>query len=256
MCLYNICIKPTFESPARVVPCGVCYECLQKKRADWTFRLMSQVLHSKSAYFCTFTYADLTSKYLKKSDLQNYFKRLRHVESKIKYFAVGEYGTKTKRPHWHAIIFNAMDKNNLTDKWKGGFSQIAPANRATIHYVTGYLLKQGEYELVGMVFQKKDRENMEYKPIMMCSKGLGAEYAKDAGEYHISNETFKSIEGNHISRYLQMKIWQGMEEERLQITEKEKMEFLESLKKSGKTRLSAKAYYRLLHQHFKNKQKF
>lgn len=256
MCLYNIYIKPTSDSPARVVPCGVCYECLQKRRADWTMRLSNEMIHSSSAYFCTFTYMKLDSKYLKKSDLQNYFKRLRHVEKGIKYFAVGEYGAKRKRPHFHAIIFNVKDKNNLTKEWKGGISQVLRANKALIHYLTGYVLKVGEYELVGMVFQKKEKQNQTYKPVMMCSKGLGINYVNDAGEYHISNETFKSIDGQHIPRYLQAKIWKEKEEERLKITEKEKAEFLESLKKSGKKRLSAKAYYRLLHQHFMNKQKF
>ena len=92
-----------------------------------------------------------------------------------------------------------------------------------IHYLTGYVLKVGEYELVGMVFQKKNAENKAYKPVMMCSKKLGINYVKDAGNYHISNETFKSFDGQHIPRYLQQKIWQDKEEERLKITEKQKI---------------------------------
>lgn len=212
------------------------------------------MLRSKSAHFCTFTYKNLKTTNLVKSDFQNMVKRLRHKEKQLKYFACGEYGEKTNRPHWHAIMFN-VDPRNVSNEWKEGFAKIVPANRATIHYLTGYVLKQGTYDLVGMVFLKKEEQERRYKPVMMCSKGLGSNYANDAGERHRSLETMKTKDGMHLSRYLISKIWKEHEEERLKITEKEKLEFLEKLKSSGK-KLSAKAYYKLLHQHFTNKQKF
>lgn len=62
---------------------------------------------------------------LTKKHLQNYFKRLRKYENqtsktpfneKIKYIACGEYGTKRKRPHYHAIVFNASI-NGLIQSW-------------------------------------------------------------------------------------------------------------------------------------------
>jgi len=44
---------------------------------------------------------------LVKDDLQRFFKRLRKsiYPNKLRYYAVGEYGGQTSRPHYHAIIF-------------------------------------------------------------------------------------------------------------------------------------------------------
>lgn len=253
MCLYQISICD--KAGQRIVPCGVCYECLQRRRSDWTFRLEQELISSSSSYFVTLTYSDenVTEK-LEKNDFQKYMKRLRHDQKALKYFAVGEYGMKTYRPHWHMIIFNISDVNDLDKHWNKGFIQVAKTNKATIHYVTGYLLKQGEYDLVGMVFQKKDEEAVKYKPVMMCSKGLGKVYVENGGEYHITNQTFKTHNGVHLSRYLKMKIFEKHEELRLGVTEDLKAEFLQQFDPNKK--VSAKKYYALLHQFMKNKQKF
>ena len=97
------------------VPCGKCYPCIRTKRNDWIFRLTEQLNETPVAYFATLTYnnenlptkADTGCSTLNYHDLQNYWKRLRkNNDDKLVYFAVGEYGTITKRPHYHAIIFN------------------------------------------------------------------------------------------------------------------------------------------------------
>lgn len=43
---------------------------------------------------------------LHKPHLQKFFKRLRFHGYNIRYYACGEYGDLTERPHYHAIIFN------------------------------------------------------------------------------------------------------------------------------------------------------
>jgi len=57
---------------------------------------------------------------LKKTDIQKFFKRLRKCHGKkhksIKYYAVGEYGGQTLRPHYHIVIFNA-DINYFERAW-------------------------------------------------------------------------------------------------------------------------------------------
>lgn len=40
------------------VPCGKCEACLQRKKADWVFRLLHEFNNSDSAYFITLTYND------------------------------------------------------------------------------------------------------------------------------------------------------------------------------------------------------
>ncbi|WMC01504.1 replication initiator protein [Microvirus D_HF4_371] len=49
------------------------------------------------------------------ADLRNFIKRLRHQYHKqkgMRYFAVGEYGTKTFRPHYHAGLFDFYQCHN------------------------------------------------------------------------------------------------------------------------------------------------
>ena len=79
--------------------------------------------------FLTLTYNDdnLPSDVgLHKDDLQRFFKRLRKAldTKKIRYFACGEYGDTTSRPHYHAIVFglglNEIDKKYVTDAWPLG----------------------------------------------------------------------------------------------------------------------------------------
>ena len=40
-----------------------------------------------------------------KEDLQRFFKRLRKAGFKFRYVASGEYGDRTKRPHFHIALF-------------------------------------------------------------------------------------------------------------------------------------------------------
>lgn len=95
----------------------------------WSFRLLQEDKKSTSSKFITLTYADETLpitrngyRSLCKRDLQLFFKNLRKIHSKgkrnrsIKYFAVGEYGGKVGRPHYHIILFNA-DIGKIREAW-------------------------------------------------------------------------------------------------------------------------------------------
>lgn len=39
------------------VPCGKCARCIQRRKMEWTFRMMHEMSESKTAYFVTLTYA-------------------------------------------------------------------------------------------------------------------------------------------------------------------------------------------------------
>lgn len=71
------------------------------------------------SYFITLTYSEKNipeNMSLEKSHLQKFFKRLRkQLTSKVRYFAVGEYGTKKGRPHYHVILFT---NGELAEKGK------------------------------------------------------------------------------------------------------------------------------------------
>lgn len=146
-----------------VVPCGKCEPCLNRRISSWAFRLSQQNKISNNAHFITFTYAhpplsNNALPTLKKRDFQNFLKRLRKIlptepyikkngktghRTTLKYYCCGEYGTRTQRPHYHAIMFNIPINilPELTNLWGHGHIQIDPCNMATISYTIGYLKK-------------------------------------------------------------------------------------------------------------------
>lgn len=105
------------------IACGKCLDCRMRRSRDWANRCMMELQYHDSAYFVTLTYNDkhLPIEYhtdgatgealpvatLRKSDLQNWIKRLRrrYPNDNIRYYAGAEYGRNTMRPHYHVIVF-------------------------------------------------------------------------------------------------------------------------------------------------------
>ena len=156
-CLEPISIrnpKGTTAADRITVPCGKCAACLQNRRGEWTTRLKIELEDATSAFFLTLTYNEDHLAFgdggpsLVKSDLQKFFKRLRKsIEPhKIRYYAVGEYGTDTARPHYHIILFNLpIDKiDNVRKAWADkegqeiGHIDVGTVTGGSIHYVTKY----------------------------------------------------------------------------------------------------------------------
>ena len=177
-CISPINIRNPAEEKQRItVPCGRCLFCLSSKRNEWSFRLWQEVKIAESAVFLTMTYADEHLLWnherplLYKPDLQKFIKRMRNFQTRktksnkqIRYYAVGEYGTKTKRPHYHMMAFNLHEKllNEVTQIWDKGHIDIGECNPATIRYLTKYVI---------------NRPDMQYKdapPFALMSKRPGS----------------------------------------------------------------------------------
>lgn len=98
------------------LPCGQCLECRLDYARQWALRCVHEAaMHEKNS-FITLTYSDesLVSEKLIYKHFQDFMKRLRKVQNDpIGVFVTGEYGEKTKRPHWHAIIFNWNPSDKL-----------------------------------------------------------------------------------------------------------------------------------------------
>ena len=98
------------------VPCGKCECCKDKKAREWACRAMCESQCSNAIpYFVTLTYNDscLPKNGVRKGSCQRFMKRLRinyerltGCVSQIRYFICAEYGSKTKRPHYHALLWN------------------------------------------------------------------------------------------------------------------------------------------------------
>lgn len=107
----TICWSPkqlSKEFASFQLPCGKCLECRLEYSRQWAIRCIHEAqMHPKNC-FITLTYDEkhVTPK-LDYSDFQKFMKKLRKLQNDpIGVFVTGEYGDKTKRPHWHAIIFN------------------------------------------------------------------------------------------------------------------------------------------------------
>lgn len=96
------------------IPCGKCVGCLLERSRQWAIRCEHERQTSSEACFITLTYApkhlvrnDNNVPTLYPRDLQLFIKKLRkHFEpTKIRFFACGEYGGETYRPHYHALLF-------------------------------------------------------------------------------------------------------------------------------------------------------
>lgn len=219
-----ICISPITlkkeDNSFNTVPCGKCYACVMNYRTDWIFRLTNEFEHSLSASFVTLTYDDehliyaddrngRTYAVLDKDDVQKFIKRFRYYDKRrIRYYIVGEYGEKSKRPHYHAIIFNHSDKiyENLQKAWKKGFIHCGSVTSASITYVTKYLLKKQltSYYIV--------------KPFALMSKNpaIGLNYLNYNKNMHKSNKdpTVKlNGKNKRMPRYYRDKIFSKLEKE-------------------------------------------
>lgn len=170
------------------VPCGKCAACMNRKRNEWSFRLEVELKHCTSAYFVTLTYEDdkvplnslgLPSVY--KRDCQLFLKRLRKMlqDCKIRYYMVSEYGSKTFRPHYHAIMYNLpADKklahDSILNSWSKGHVKVGSVTPQSIAYVTKYVItKEDLPDGLDPVFALMSR-----KP------GLGYQYVDSHKDWH------------------------------------------------------------------------
>lgn len=136
------------------VPCGRCDGCRADRAQEWAIRIYHEASQHERNCFLTLTYADPAPPVLDKKHLQDFFKRARHDYS-FRYFACGEYGSATHRPHYHAVFFGqdfldgAFDISDslyshpvLQEHWGHGQISIGSVTMASCCYVAGYVNKK------------------------------------------------------------------------------------------------------------------
>lgn len=105
------------------VPCGKCDDCRLTASRNWAYRCLMESKYHSDNWFVTLTFSDefLPSR-VDTKDVTMFMKRLRFRLSSpgMKFFASGEYGSKTKRPHYHLILFGCrLDDLMILDASKG-----------------------------------------------------------------------------------------------------------------------------------------
>lgn len=225
------------------VPCGSCPFCLKRKASHWALRLDNHIKDKGRVFFVTLTYENppispngfMT---LDKRVFQLFMKRLRKYEkkSRLSYYAVGEYGGVTHRPHYHVILYGLQDyifigvdndgydtfhSKSIESAWcdfhgnnsvKFGFVQIRGVkNNEAIKYCTKYITKG---RCIPM-FDKDDR----LKEFALMSKKLGLNYITEKTlRWHKSDLTrfYHTVEGGYkvsMPRYYRDKIFTKEERE-------------------------------------------
>lgn len=202
-----------------IVPCGSCNYCLEGKRTSWSFRLNQELRVSTSASFLTMTYDDEKIKYsdtgeqtLSKIDVQLFKKRIRKEQSqitqdKIRYYTVGEYGTKTSRPHYHSIMFNLHPAvlNSLPRIWTHGHIHAGDVTEASIHYVTKYVINRHGH----------DYDNRTPPFALMSRKpGIGSNYLQTHMQWHRADKrSYTQVNGilGPLPRFYKEKIFSPLE---------------------------------------------
>lgn len=215
------CVHPKYIAKNDVtVPCGSCAFCAATKRSDWALRLYYEAKKHYGSKFITLTYNNnhLTyhkgSPQLVKADLQNWFKRVRKAGYKMRYFAVGEYGSKTYRPHYHVIVFGDVPESVLTKAWSFqnkktkkyyaiGHCHIGTVTQASIMYCLGYIVN-------GKGWKMRVKRIPPFT-LMSRNPGLGANYLSPAmRDWHKSGrKNYAIVDGQkrHLPRYYKTKIF-------------------------------------------------
>ena len=143
---------------------------------------------------------------LRKKDFQDYMKRLRKAVSKrfpdappIRYYVAGEYGTKNKRPHYHAIVFNVPDAEMFFQSWSIGGTPIGSVH---VGHVSGdsiaYTMKYIDKSSFSPGHSRDDRA----KEFALMSKGLGKAYlTPDVVAYHRQSQVLyvTRLSGHRVS---------------------------------------------------------
>lgn len=201
------------------VPCGKCAYCLATRRSDWATRLHFEAEQHVVKRFVTLTYHP---KYLVtrnglgqlvKSHLQLWFKRIRREGYSVRYYAVGEYGTTTYRPHYHVLLFGDVPEDVLRDKWFRGHVHIGVLNRASVMYALGYVINSKQVDLKG---RSLPFATMSLKP------GIGHWYCVDPDivAWHRSDRrNYVIIDGEkrHLPRYYKNRMFSKIDHVRMAV---------------------------------------
>lgn len=173
--------KEMIDSGRRLLlPCRHCVGCRLSKSREWANRVVMEQLYHDESWFLTLTYDDenlppafavdsttgeIISSHstLVKSDLQKFMKRLRfNSKQNIRFFAAGEYGTHTYRPHYHLLLFGlhlddlqVIKKNFAGDDyyispfiekcWPYGIHILGKVTWQSAAYVARYTMKKATH---------------------------------------------------------------------------------------------------------------
>lgn len=131
---------------------------------------------------------------LSKRDFQLWLKRIRKLfdlreRRKIRFYACGEYGTRSRRPHYHVILFG-VSPEELDDEWvfwngqSGPSTNVRPSRLDTVLYRTwnrgivhvGEVSRKSIQYVAGYVTKKMTSDDDSFA-LMSRKPGIGSDAA-------------------------------------------------------------------------------
>lgn len=149
---------PPIAATTLRIPCGTCIGCRTDHASSWAARCLHESKYHEHSRFLTLTYTDEhlpANSWLDIRHTQLWLKRLRKARpaNKLRYFLTGQYGDRTKRPHYHALLFGLKHDDERTagkdlyqsDEadhiWGLGAVRIGTITGASATYVAQYTLR-------------------------------------------------------------------------------------------------------------------
>ena len=224
------CVSPFMikhEGEIFSVPCGKCVACKIARVREWTVRILHESEYYKHSVFVTLTYDDdhlPINNTLEKKEYQKFMKRLRKAlpnDDRIKYFACGEYGEESERPHYHAIILGLRlckdTKDLIEEKWPQGFVRLGTVTYDSIRYVLDYMHKKYNGEMAEELYDKRNRE----RPFQLMSLGMGKRHAmQNVGRY--ADNLYLTVRGKKMGLPQYYKRLYGLDKETLKTVGRER----------------------------------
>ena len=161
---------------AQSVPCGQCIGCRIDYTKEWAIRCTHEAQMYDDNMFLTLTYDDEHLPADLNLDHEHFQKFIRAIRDKynkytkrdpetneitepgIRYYMCGEYGGRTGRPHYHAIIFNfrfpdlkhegerrghrVWSSADLEELWGRGMTEVGSVTFQSASYVARYIQKK------------------------------------------------------------------------------------------------------------------
>lgn len=201
------------------IPCGKCAACLASRREEWTSRLLEEQKAHLSSLFLTLTYSNENIHLnqhgipsVDKRDVQLFLKKIRKkLPYKVRYYCVGEYGTRTRRPHYHIILFGCLpaDAHILTGCWNYGHIGIGSVNIRSIKYTAKYHVNRTDYP----------KGATPSFTLMSNRPGIGYNYVKRMAKFHEGNLDHAYLpdfeKKRKLPRYFKLKLYSEAEREEL-----------------------------------------
>lgn len=199
--------------------CGQCLPCRVNLRRQWMWRQFLEGLTHEENAFVTLTYNEEhvpANGALEPRELQLFIKKLRFAiyPLRVRYFAVGEYGEKNLRPHYHLSLFGMSgftvvpcgDKFStgaqiINRCWERdgrslGFTRTDEFNHLTAQYVAGYTVKKLKDRKDGRKWIVPEFSRMSRRP------GIGAAAMETIGRQLSSN--YQTWDSGDVPRQLRV----------------------------------------------------